>query len=291
MAKNPKYPIQDLSEEDIEILDKAVMNYAVLLYDLIQQYHDPKRYAEEIVKMVRKAGNIAGVLTATYTRNIPNGYQFRPGELNQKLALDIENVMQEQYESLAGRVQCYESKKLLHPRDITGVLKKLEEMGIFIHLKTKEEILNHQIARPHVDKGNSAAKILGERGGKLSSYVIAAEVQRLKVALKKPCSIDYLNKKLIKSDLVSKLYRFIILAFLHAAKKDRKVLDMAIGVGTTFFQESQNRTEVDNFFQQLQCLDDILLENAINSKIKSIIEDHDFYAILYFTGLVNLLPS
>jgi hypothetical protein len=66
---------------------------------------------------------------------------------------------------------------------------------------------------------------------------------------------------------------------------------MAIGVGTTFFQESQNRKEVDNFFQQLQCLDDTQLGNTTDCIIKSIIEDHDFYAIVYFTGLVDLLPS
>jgi hypothetical protein len=262
-----------------------------LLYDLIQQYHDPKRYAEEAIKMVKSAGNIAGVFTATYIRNVPNGYQFRPGELNQKLALDIENAMQEQYESLAGRVQSYESTKLLHPRDMRGVLKKLEEMGIFIHLETKDEIINYQVARSRAHKGNSESKIFGERGGKLSSYVITAEVERLKEAMKKPASIEYLNKKLIKSDLIFKLFRFITLAFLHAARKERKVLDMAIGVGTTFFQESQSRTEVDSFFQELQCFDDAQLENAADSIIKSIFEDHDFYAIVYFTGLVNLLPS
>lgn len=164
-------------------------------------------------------------------------------------------------------------------------------MGIFVHLETKNEIINYQVARSHADKGNSKPKIFGERGGKLSSYVITAEVERLKEAMKKPASVEYLNKKLIKSDLVFKLSRFITLGALHAARKERKVLDLAIGEGTIFFQESQSRTKVDSFFQQLQGLDDVQLENAADIILKPIFEDHDFYAIVYFTGLMNLLPS
>jgi hypothetical protein len=104
MTENPKYPSQQLGEEDVKILDQVIINYAVLLCDLIQQYHDPKRYAEEVIKTLKSAGNIAAVFTLAYTKNSLEGYQFRPGELNQKLALDLENSMQEQYESLAGRV-------------------------------------------------------------------------------------------------------------------------------------------------------------------------------------------
>ena len=240
MVENPKYPhLEELSEEDIVILDRAFNNYVALFYDLIQRFHDPKIYAEKVIKMVKSAGNVAGVFTLAYTKNIPEGYQFRPRELNQKLAIDIENTMQEQYESLAKRVEISGSTKLLHSRYLREhILKKLEEMEVFIRLKTKDEILSYQITQPHADKENP--KIYGERGGKLSSYIIADEGQKLKEVLKKPGSIGYLNKKLIKYDLVFKLFRFLMLAFLHAAKKDRKVLNMAIGVGTTFLLESSS---------------------------------------------------
>ena len=219
MVENPKYPhLEELSEEDIVILDRAFNNYVALFYDLIQRFHDPKIYAEKVIKMVKSAGNVAGVFTLAYTKNIPEGYQFRPRELNQKLAIDIENTMQEQYESLAKRVEISGSTKLLHSRYL------------------REH--SYQITQPHADKENP--KIYGERGGKLSSYIIADEGQKLKEVLKKPGSIGYLNKKLIKYDLVFKLFRFLMLAFLHAAKKDRKVLNMAIGVGTTFLLESSS---------------------------------------------------
>ena len=210
--------------------------------------------------------------------------------MNEKLAKDIGNSFQEQYIGLASQLQNNEFiKKFLSPYDLrVGVLKKLEDLGIFIHLTTKEEILRHQDGRSHSHGRSSSTNIHNDRGGKPSVYVLADDIERLKRAMKKPGSFEYLYKELIKSGLDEKLFKFQHLAFLHAAKMDKRVLDMALGAGAIFFQEPQNRVDTAKLFQQLQQIDDNKLEQSVDSQIKSIIEDRGYYSILFFAGLFKL---
>src|SRR5215831_3482544 len=127
MDEYPKYHYKELNEEDKEILDKAVLNYAAKFYALTEQYSSPKKYAQEVLlKLIKSDSNIATLFTLAYTRNIPDGQQIRPGELNEKLANDIRIVFQEQYMGLASQLQSNEfSRKFLNPRDLRGILKKL----------------------------------------------------------------------------------------------------------------------------------------------------------------------
>jgi hypothetical protein len=290
MGENPKYPYRELNKEDKKILDRAFVNYVAKFYALTQQYSSPKKYAHEVLlKLVKNNSNIATLFTIAYARNSPNGQQIRPGELNEKLANDIRNIFQEQYMGLASELQSNEfSKKFLNPRDLRGVLKKLEDEGIFIHLTTKEEIIMQQHRRSHSRGRSTATKIYNERGGKLSAYILADEVERLKKVMEKPGSIEYLYQRMIESGLAEKLFRFELLAFLYAAKMDKSVLEMTMGVGWAFFQESPNRIDTAKSFQQLQQIDDNKLEKGIDNQIKSIIEDRGYYVMLFFAGLLKL---
>ena len=263
MVEDPKYHQQELNEEDKEILDKVVLNYAVKFYTLTKLYPSPKKYAEEVVlKLVKKDSNIAGVFTLAYAKNSPDGQLIRPGELNQKLANDIRTTFQEQYIGLASQLQSSEFvKKFLNPRDLReGVLKKLEDLGVFIHLTAKEEILRQQDGRSHSHGRPPTTKIYNERGGKLSVYILADDVERLKRAMEKPDGIEYLYRKVIKSGLAEKLFKFQLLAFLYAA-------------------DCQSRVDTANLFQRLQKMDDDKLEQLIDSQMNSIVEDRGYYAM------------
>jgi hypothetical protein len=290
MGENAKYPNLELNEDDIEILDKVILNYAAKLYALTEQYASPKKYAEEVIlKAVDKESNIAAVFTITYVMTSPDGQQIRPGELNQKLANDIRNAFEDQFTGMTNQFQSNEFKKFLSPHDLRmGVLKKLEDQGIFIHLTTEEEILRRQDGRSHSHEGSSSAKPYNERGGKLSIYILADDVERLKKAMEKPGSIEYLYRKIMKSRLAEKLFKFQALAFLHAAMLDKRVLDIAMGAGAKFFQEPQSRVDTAKSFQQLQQIDDSQLEQAIDGRIKSIVEDRGYYGMLSLAGLFKL---
>jgi hypothetical protein len=291
MVENAKNLSLELNEDDKEILDKVVLNYAVKFYALTQQYPSPKKYAEEyLLKAVNKDSNIAAVFTITYAMTSPHGQQIRPGELNQKLANNIQNAFKEQYIDVASQLQNNEFvKKFLSPHDLRmDVLKKLEDQGIFIHLTTEEEIRRQQDRRSHSYGRSSSTTIYNERGGRLSVYILADDVERLKRAMEKTGSIEYLYREMIKSGLAEKLFKFHALAFLHAAKLDKRVLDMAIGAGASFFQESQGTVDTAKAFQQLQQIDDNKLEQTIDSQIKSIVEDRGYYSMLSLAGLLKL---
>jgi len=291
MVENAKNLSLELNEDDKEILDKVVLNYAVKFYALTQQYPSPKKYAEEyLLKAVNKDSNIAAVFTITYAMTSPHGQQIRPGELNQKLANNIQNAFKEQYIDVASQLQNNEFvKKFLSPHDLRmDVLKKQEDQGIFIHLTTEEEIRRQQDRRSHSYGRSSSTTIYNERGGRLSVYILADDVERLKRAMEKTGSIEYLYREMIKSGLAEKLFKFHALAFLHAAKLDKRVLDMAIGAGASFFQESQGTVNTAKAFQQLQQIDDNKLEQTIDSQIKSIVEDRGYYSMLSLAGLLKL---
>src|SRR6185437_425797 len=291
MVENAKNLSLELNEDDKEILDKVVLNYAVKFYALTQQYPSPKKYAEEyLLKAVNKDSNIAAVFTITYAMTSPHGQQIRPGELNQKLANNIQNAFKEQYIDVASQLQNNEFvKKFLSPHDLRmDVLKKLDDQGIFIHLTTEEEIRRQQDRRSHSYGRSSSTTIYNERGGRLSVYILADDVERLKRAMEKTGSIEYLYREMIKSGLAEKLFKFHALAFLHAAKLDKRVLDMAIGAGASFFQESQGIVDTAKAFQQLQQIDDNKLEQTIDSQIKSIVEDRGYYSMLSLAGLLKL---
>ena len=148
MVENAKNLSLELNEDDKEILDKVVLNYAVKFYALTQQYPSPKKYAEEyLLKAVNKDSNIAAVFTITYAMTSPHGQQIRPGELNQKLANNIQNAFKEQYIDVASQLQNNEFvKKFLSPHDLRmDVLKKQEDQGIFIHLTTEERFAGNRI--------------------------------------------------------------------------------------------------------------------------------------------------
>jgi hypothetical protein len=174
MVENAKNLSLELNEDDKEILDKVVLNYAVKFYALTQQYPSPKKYAEEyLLKAVNKDSNIAAVFTITYAMTSPHGQQIRPGELNQKLANNIQNAFKEQYIDVASQLQNNEFvKKFLSPHDLRmDVLKKQEDQGIFIHLTTEEEIRRQQDRRSHSYGRSSSTTIYNERGGRLSVYI------------------------------------------------------------------------------------------------------------------------
>jgi hypothetical protein len=289
MGENPKYPHDEVNKEDKQILDKVVLNYAVKYYALTQQYSTPKKYAEELVKLAKKDDNVAGVFTLAYAKNNPEGQQIRPGELNEKLANEIRNSFQEEYTGLAAQLQNNEFiKKFLNPRDLRGVLKKLEDHGVFIHLTEKDEIIKLRNGRFGSHATSSSTKIYNERGGKLSVYILSNDIERLKRAMEKPAGIEYLYRKMIESGLAEKLFKFQQLAFLYAAKRNKRILDLSMGAGAAFFQESPSGADTTKLFQQLQQVDDNKLEQVIDSQIKSMVEDRGYYAMLFFAGLLKL---
>lgn len=289
MDKKSKYPSQTLTNEVIQILDQIIIKYAVKFYALIQEYPNPKKYAERVIrsKMVSDT-NIAFLYTITYVRNYPSDYIYKPGQLNEKLANDIRNTITESYPIL-DLEDNNQFKGFLNPRDLRErVLKKLEKEDIFIHLEGKNKIIN-KMHRPGRKK--SSDEVNNDTGGKQSAYIITDEVEKLKKAIESPEAIDYLYDKIINSNLAYKFTKFNVLAFFHAAKLDVKSTHKLLGIGA-FMMENNIKEKNDSILlmlQRLQFYDDHQLEQYADKAAQFLTKEPDYYALLSFiTGLLKI---
>jgi hypothetical protein len=52
MVEMAKYSQAGLTDEDIEVLDRIIINYAVKFYPTMEMYPDPMDYAKEIIKIL-----------------------------------------------------------------------------------------------------------------------------------------------------------------------------------------------------------------------------------------------
>lgn len=295
MGKSPKYPAQKLTDEDKDILDQVAMKYAVKFYALTQKYPNPKKYAEEVIlKMMQSNQKIAAIYTIAYAKNYPSDHLFRPGQINKKLADDIRRTISKDYMTYKWEDNEGRFKRFLHPRDLNEtVLKKLENMSIFIHFEGKEEIKHqehHKTRRPG-KKGSLDEVGDNDHGGKRSAYKVTEEVKKLKKAMEKPGAIDFIYEKLIKSGLAHKLAKFKMSACLHAAKIDETVLHKVMRIGALFMQDNLRGEDTSKFkliHQALQLSDDNQIEQHADNIAKSLIEDRDYYALLSIAGFLKV---
>jgi hypothetical protein len=123
-----------------------------------------------------------------------------------------------------------------------------------------------------------------------NSRIVTEEFEKLKNVIEKPGAVELLYKQISKSDLVYELMKFQHLAFLHAARKDERVLSTLIDVGTSFLQDGLNKKDIEDLkvsYQQLQSLDDNQLEELADYSAKALTENRDYYK--FFVSMSGLL--
>jgi hypothetical protein len=286
MANTPKYPSQKLTKEDIDILEKIITRYLVKFYALTQKYPNPKVYAEKVIlRRMQSNGTIGTLYVMASAINYPSNHIFEPGQINKKLASDIRNAIGQDYRDLSSEQN---DNGLLHSRDLRErVLDKLEVLGIFVNISGKKEI--RQESRS-IKKGNTETKIKDDRGGKPSAEKLTDDVKKLKKVMEKPESLDFLYEKIIKSGLAHKLAKYKLLAVLHAAKMDEKILHKMMGIGATFMRDNIGEKDAASFkllHQGLQFYDDNQLEEITDNIAESLIQDRGYYVFLFLSSLLK----
>jgi hypothetical protein len=134
VPKKAKYPGQKLTEEDKALVGQIFLRYAVKFYAFNVKYRGPKNLAQRMVKGFRTDINIGALYTIIIAKNTPPDYLFKPQEINQQLGQNIQKSIQQDLEDMM--LTQASSNRFLHPRKLTKVLKQLEKMGIFFHIKT-----------------------------------------------------------------------------------------------------------------------------------------------------------
>jgi hypothetical protein len=294
VAVKAKYRAQKLTDEDKEIIEQVAIKYAAKYYALTEQYPNPKKYVEKVVlKLLESDKTIASLYSISYAINSPPGHVFKPGEINQRLVEDIKNTIPEVYGNITKEIEDGKSrhKGFLKPRDLRErVLQKLENDGIFLNVRKKEEIRHLHRKEHRPGRRRRSDQIDDGRGGRPSDYLVTKEVERLKTTLEKLGAIDFLHRIIVRSGLAHKIAKYNALAFLHLAKMNETALHKMMGMGASFAQANIREQDTTNFkaiFRWLQSLDDAQLKQFADDKAKSMIEDQGYYALL--SPLVGLL--
>jgi hypothetical protein len=233
-----KYSPRKLTNEDIQILDRIIIKYALKFFALIEKYPNPKQYAEQVIlKKLRYDSNIAILYSISHIRTNPSAYLYKPGQLNEQIANDIRNTLIESYPTLALEDN-NSAKGFLDPRDFRErVTKILEDADIFLHLEGKKEIRNREHKTRHPGRKKSSDEVHVDRGGKQSAYTITEEVDKLKKTIKKPGAIEYVYEKIMSSNLPHRFAKFSLLVFFHIAKLDEVSLHKMMGIGEVMMKD------------------------------------------------------
>lgn len=297
MGKKTKYPNDELSDEEERIIDRLAFLYVGVYSALIQKYRTPKRFAEKVIlKKVISDTNIAKLYTLTSTIKSPVNQLLEPRKINDQLARNIQNTIDKNHGDINIAYNGGSLKKFLNPVDLRErVLSPFEKQGIFLHLEGKKEIKLQQgqatQPRPGKKKSSEYSETTNDHGGKPSGYMATEKVEKVKRLMQKPAAIDLFYKRLLRSDLANRFFRFNLLAFLYASKTDKRVIHRMAGLGASF---SQQDIDVDDFkatFEILQTFDDRQMEQYADSLIKCAI-DKGRYATLFALGVFTggLLP-
>jgi hypothetical protein len=81
--------VSELKEEDKKLLDGVIIKAAVNFHSCLEEYPNPKTYAEKVfLKFLDSKADIGGALTMIYAKIDPPGNIFEPGQLNRRIAND-----------------------------------------------------------------------------------------------------------------------------------------------------------------------------------------------------------
>jgi hypothetical protein len=251
LAKRAKNPAQNVTEQDREFIDMALIAAGMKLYNVIVAY-TPQAYARKYLLEATKKDLAATRLAyEAAERGTPDSWTA-PGELNIKLAEWLSEKARE-----AGQAE----ETYLHSRDLRqDVLQVLEKKGIYMNLR--QRIRRKRGKEKHI---GSARKLASRGGGRPSHYRITVDMEKLHLASAKPVVQDYLHAKLRKSNLQYLYEKFMISALFHAirladdeeqAAELAKNLVKSTGGGT----DATGEAGMQEFIQWLRGLDEKQVE-------------------------------
>jgi hypothetical protein len=284
MAEKAKYSARTLTQNEKKIIDQVFLKYVLTFYAILKKYPDPREYAKKVLlKKFRSGKNFAALYTIAIAQNEGSEHLFSPGKINKKLAKDLaETISMDDIE-----------KDYIHPRNMSEVLNRLNNEGIFVHLEGKKEIGKQKNKRVRPGKKVFSTKDFDDHGGKPSAYKITEEFRKQRKVMENAEAIGLFHKKLIESNLAFKLAKYKISVVLHAMRMDETLLFKTVKLGETFFHHDQSKVENGSaqmaFSTWLQSLDEPRLERLAVQQANSLISNHGYNeCLMSLCGLFKL---
>jgi hypothetical protein len=285
MAENPKYPVLELKEEDKKLLDGVIIKAAVNFHSCLEEYPNPKIYAEKVfLKFLDSKADIGAALTMIYAKIDPPGDIFEPGQLNRRIANDMRyNIRSEGDISTTGVENINLNSNFLHSRDLSGVLKKNVSLDILIPVKGKKNI---SLYKNKIKKKRTKVPTnenIEDRGGYPSAYAISEEVMRIRKIAEKTGAMDYFRERMNQYGIGYDLARYIAEAIFYATKMDKRMLPLLGVIGTRSMNNhlaENDIHELETLSQSLQSISDGDLEIIADGSARLLIEHLGYHELL-----------
>jgi hypothetical protein len=293
VAENPKYPPLELTDEDKKQLDGVIIKYAVEFRSLQNRYPNPKSYVENVVlKRLHSNDNVGVLLSMAYSKIDPRDALYRPTQLNQRLANDTRYTDRLHPNISTVSEDCgISADSFLGPRDLRErVLKKAEDLNIFVHIEGKKNI---DACERNIRKKRTKAppnENIEDRGGYPSAYASSDEIIRIRNIAEKAGGADYIREKMNGYGLGLELTKYLMEVFFYAAKMDKQMLPMMIGVGARFMNNHLAKSDIDQLemaFQRLQSCTDNELQTFADYAAKFLTQHQRYHELLIFLSMLS----
>jgi hypothetical protein len=160
------------------------------------------------------------------------------------------------------------------------------DWNILVHLEGKKNISAHKskIKEQHTKAPEN--QNIEDRGGFPSAYVISDEIMQIRSIAGKTGAANYIRERMNLYGLGYDLAKYLMEALFHAAKMDKGMLPLIIGVGARMIMNNNlaesEISEIQTFSQSLQSISDSDIEILADNAAKLLIENQGYNEMLIF---------
>lgn len=280
MAEKSKYPSQDLTDKDKELIDKAVLNYLLGYYSLMKKYPHPKKIVIREGSKLFSSGKVTLTLFSLISiKENPKNIPIRPKDLKKSLSDKLSNPITTLTDEITNQMKNISNS--LNSRALNEmVLKKLENEGILHNIQGEEHYKKYFSNSPGRKPQNETGQ---DYGGKRSIYFVDEDSEQLKDTLKKPKSMEYLYDKLLKSNLLYSIAKFCIMTFLYLIKSNESDFLQILVLGEEVTKSPLVQKDIDGItplFNYLKNMSDEQIEIESVKAANSLVNEKELFSTL-----------
>jgi hypothetical protein len=286
MTEKSKYPYQDLTDRDKEVIDKSVLNYLLGYYGMMKRYPHPKKFVIKEGFKLFSSGKVTLTLFSLISiKENPENIPIRPKDLKKSLTDKLSNqlTLSDEIANQIKKISNGLSSRALNET----VLKKLKKEGTLHNIlgeETYKKFFSNTPGRQPKDRAE-------DHGGKRSIYIVDEEIEQLKKTLKNPKSMEYLYDKLLKNGLLNRIIKYCLIIFLYLIKSNESVFLQILIQGNEVTKTELPKKDMDDitpFYNQLRIMGDEQIEIESDKLANSLVNEKEFFfMIVPLFGFIN----
>ena len=199
MVKKSK-KVNIFSEAERIEIDEILLNLVREMQNFLDRQSNPKEFAEKLLSASKSDSAIAGQIQKRYSLDMEPYQTISPQELCKILPQEMLDKSSYRY---------------VKPVQRTYILNQLRQGGYY-----EPQPKSKNIRYPGRPKSTGVLFSSKERGGRPSEYTITREVIKLRRFIANENATQYIQKRLKNIGILQEFFKFIMLAFFYALRKD-----------------------------------------------------------------------